>query len=98
MSSSWSLRPSNRERRAFDDGTGTDIASVGAKEEAMSTFIVTIFPDEAKAYEAIHVFNQLHTEGSITLFDTTVVQRQADGAPGEKRSDVVGDLLRTLRT
>lgn len=45
----------------------------------MSTFIVSIFPTEAKAYEAVRAFNELHNEGSVSVYETTVVQRGSDG-------------------
>jgi uncharacterized membrane protein len=45
----------------------------------MSTFIVTIVPGEAKAYQAVRALEQLHADGHITVYDTIVVQRQADG-------------------
>ena len=45
----------------------------------MSKFIVVTFPNEAKAYEGVSALNKLHSEGSITLYDTAVAQRGADG-------------------
>ena len=45
----------------------------------MSTFVVSIFSNEVKAYEAVRAFNELHMEGSISVYDTTVVQRQPGG-------------------
>jgi len=45
----------------------------------MSTFVVSIFSSEAKAYDAVRAFNELHMEGSISLYDTTVVKRQEGG-------------------
>jgi uncharacterized membrane protein len=45
----------------------------------MSTFVVVTFPAEAKAYQAVSTFNQLHSEGSITLYGTVVVERREDG-------------------
>jgi uncharacterized membrane protein len=45
----------------------------------MSTYIVTVFPDETKAYQGVHALDQLHAEGSISLYDQIVVQRQPDG-------------------
>jgi uncharacterized membrane protein len=45
----------------------------------MSTFVVSIFSNEAKAYEAVHAFEQLHMEGTISVYETTVVQRGPDG-------------------
>src|SRR5512138_3817798 len=45
----------------------------------MSTFVVSIFSSEAKAYEAVHAFDQLQMEGTISVYETTVVQRGPDG-------------------
>ena len=46
----------------------------------MDKFVVAIFPDEKKAYEGIRALNQLHEEGSITLWGTAVVRRGEQGA------------------
>jgi hypothetical protein len=54
----------------------------------MSTFIVSIFSNEAKAYEAVHAFNELHVEGSISLYDTTVVQRQSGGLEIKQKAEM----------
>jgi len=69
----------------------------------MSTFVVSVFPNEAKASEGLHVFKELHGEGSITLYDSVVVERQADGtlatkerAPTEGLMTGVGALLGAL--
>src|SRR5689334_475677 len=45
----------------------------------MSKFVVTTFSNETKAYEGVSALNELHTEGSITLYGTVVVQRDAEG-------------------
>jgi uncharacterized membrane protein len=45
----------------------------------MSKFIVTIFSNETQAYEGVHALKQLDDEGSITLFETAVVEREANG-------------------
>jgi uncharacterized membrane protein len=45
----------------------------------MSKFVVTTFANEAKAYDGVSALNELHTEGSITLYGTVVVQRGTDG-------------------
>jgi uncharacterized membrane protein len=53
----------------------------------MSTFVVTIFPNEATTYQGVHALDQLHAEGSITLYDTIVVQRQPDGTVTTKQRE-----------
>lgn len=45
----------------------------------MSKFVVVTFPDETKAYQGVSALNELHGEGSITLYGTLVVERGADG-------------------
>ena len=45
----------------------------------MSTYVVAAFPDEASAYKGVSAFKDLHAEGSITLYGTIVVQRDAEG-------------------
>jgi len=58
----------------------------------MSNFVITVFPNESKAYAAVHALDQLHAEGSITLFDTVVVERQPDGQLAAKQKDPNGAL------
>ena len=36
----------------------------------MNKFVVATFSDEAKAYEGVSAFKQLHDEGSISLYQT----------------------------
>lgn len=52
----------------------------------MSTFVVSIFSNEAKAYEAVRAFNELHMEGTVSVYETTVVQRGPDGRLVTKQS------------
>lgn len=56
----------------------------------MSTFIVSIFPNEAKAYEAVRAFDELHMEGTVSVYETTVVQRGPDGGLVTKQSGYGG--------
>jgi uncharacterized membrane protein len=57
----------------------------------MSNYVVIVFRDEAKAYEGAHALKELHDEGSITLYDTVIAQRDASGALRVKeRSDLGG--------
>jgi uncharacterized membrane protein len=53
----------------------------------MSTFAVTVFEDEKKAYEGLHALQKLHSEGSLTVWGTDVVQRAADGRIAIVKSD-----------
>jgi len=69
----------------------------------MSTYIITIVGTETKAYEAVSAFKQLHDEGSITLYDSSVVQlgpdgllRVKEGSTGLERGTGLGALLGML--
>ena len=46
----------------------------------MQKFIVVTFDDESKAYEGVRELEQLHQEGSVAVFGTAVVQRDATGS------------------
>lgn len=45
----------------------------------MTEFAVVIFPDETKAYEGLRAMQELHDEGSATVYATSIVHRQPDG-------------------
>ena len=45
----------------------------------MSKYIVVTFADETKAYQGLSAFKDLHLDGSISLYSTLVVQRDASG-------------------
>ncbi len=45
----------------------------------MSKFAVMVFADEKKTYEGLHALQELHAEGSLTVYGTDVLQRDADG-------------------
>jgi uncharacterized membrane protein len=46
----------------------------------MSKFVVSIFEDEAKAYEGVRALQELHREGSVTMYGVAVVEREENGA------------------
>lgn len=46
----------------------------------MNKFIVAGFRDETKAYEGVRALKELHAEGSVTVYGTAVVQRDAKGS------------------
>jgi uncharacterized membrane protein len=58
----------------------------------MSTFAVMVFEDEKKAYEGLHALQQLHGEGSLTVWGADVVQRATDGKISVVKSDDAGPL------
>jgi uncharacterized membrane protein len=62
------------------------------KEGQMNKFAVVVFDDEAKAYEGVRALQQLHDEGSITLYGTVVVARDAKGSLDVKRRSDDGPL------
>jgi uncharacterized membrane protein len=45
----------------------------------MSKFALMVFADEKKAYEGLHALQQLHAEGSLTVWGTDVLQRDEGG-------------------
>jgi uncharacterized membrane protein len=45
----------------------------------MNRFAVMVFPDEKRAYQGLRALQELHAEGSVTVWSTDVVQRAADG-------------------
>ena len=55
-------------------------------------FVIVVFPDEAKAYEGVRTFQDLHQEGSVTVYGTVVVQRDAKGGLTVKQRSDEGPL------
>ncbi len=45
----------------------------------MSTFVVVIFPDEAKIPQATAALKKMHAEGSIKLYGSAIVARDPGG-------------------
>ena len=58
----------------------------------MSKFIFVSFPDEAKAYEGTRSLEELHAEGSLTLYAVAVVAKSPDGKLTVKRESDRGPL------
>jgi uncharacterized membrane protein len=58
----------------------------------MSKFIVSVFPDEVKAYDGLHALQHLHADGTVTVYGTAVLQRQADGTLSVKESAGLGPV------
>ena len=58
----------------------------------MSKFALMVFADQRKAYEGVHALQQLHAEGSLTVWGTDVLQRDADGKVTFARRDDQGPL------
>lgn len=58
----------------------------------MSKFVVITFPDEKKAYEGVRSLKELHAEGSLTLYSSSVVQRDSHGMLSVKDKDSEGPI------
>jgi uncharacterized membrane protein len=46
----------------------------------MDKMIISVFDDEAKAFEGSRAIKELHSDGSITLYAGAIIARDADGA------------------
>jgi len=64
----------------------------------MSKFVVVIFPSEAAAYEGTRALKQLHAEGTLTLYGTTVLVRDANGNLAVRQAVDQGPLGLTVGT
>jgi uncharacterized membrane protein len=55
----------------------------------MSKFVVVVFPSIVKAYDGMQALKDLHSEGSLTLYSTAVIERTRGGgvAVKEKQTD-----------
>jgi uncharacterized membrane protein len=58
----------------------------------MSKFIVVIFPNESKAYEATRALSALHNESSLTLYAMAVVAKDVTGKVTIKEAADQGPL------
>jgi uncharacterized membrane protein len=58
----------------------------------MNKLIVTVFNDETKAYEGVKALKQLHSEGSLTLYASAVIAKDANGAISVKQQADQGPL------
>lgn len=45
----------------------------------MSEFVIVVFPDEAKAYQGLLALQELHCEGSLTVYASAFVWREENG-------------------
>ena len=58
----------------------------------MSKFVVIVFPDEKKAYAGGRALDELHDEGSLTVYSRAVVARDAQGRIHVKEKQPEGPL------
>jgi uncharacterized membrane protein len=64
----------------------------------MSKFAVAVFEDEKKAYEGLHALQELHAEGSLTVWGMAVLRRDAEGRATIIKRDDQGPLGTGLGT
>jgi uncharacterized membrane protein len=62
------------------------------KEAFMDKFIAVVIPDEKKAYEVVHELDELHNDGSVTVYATAVVQREPNGTLSVKQGSDEGPV------
>lgn len=58
----------------------------------MSKFVVIVLPGESQAYQATRALKELHAEGSLTLYGTAVIAKDAQGKLSIKQSVDAGPL------
>src|SRR5512136_1713438 len=52
----------------------------------MNKMIVTVFNEESRAYEGAKDLRELHAEGSLTLYATAVIAKDAKGVVNVKQA------------
>lgn len=52
----------------------------------MNKMIVTVFNSDTSAYEGVKALAQLHAEGSLTLYATAVIAKDAKGVVSVKQA------------
>jgi hypothetical protein len=63
----------------------------------MTTHAVMVFGDENKAYEGLHALQALHADGSVTVWGTAVLQRDADGEVAILKGDDIEQRMAEVR-
>jgi uncharacterized membrane protein len=63
----------------------------------MNNLVVVVFPDEAKARDGVRVLQDLHREGSVTLYGAVVLQRDPTGELSVKAHAKHGPLALAVR-
>lgn len=58
----------------------------------MNKMIVTVFNNESNAYEGVNALTKLHDEGSLTLYATAVIAKDAKGVVSVKQAADQGPL------
>jgi hypothetical protein len=62
----------------------------------MNDFVVVVFSTEAKAREGLRELEALHREGTVTVFETALLQRDAGGATSVTRLGGVRDFAHAM--
>jgi len=71
---------------------------IARQEIIMSTFVVIVFPDEKSSYDGLRAVDALHDEGTITLYSSAIIQRNADGPVWVKEQHGEGPIATCLCT
>jgi uncharacterized membrane protein len=58
----------------------------------MNKMIVTVFNNESRAYQGVKALTDLHAEGSVTLYATAVIAKDAQGVVSVKQAADQGPL------
>jgi uncharacterized membrane protein len=58
----------------------------------MSKFVIISVPTEQKAFQAVDALNEMHDDGTVTLYSYAMVQRSADGTIAVKEKYREGPL------
>ena len=56
-----------------------EFVGIERKEQTMDKMIVAVFDNERQAYEGIRALEDLHADGTITLYADAVIAKDADG-------------------
>src|SRR5574342_1007511 len=90
-----SILPSSRTKHVERVGRTlrVEVAAQHTREgEVMSKFAVVVFEDEKKAYEGLHALQELHAEGSLTVWGTDILRRDAERRVSIVKRDDQGPL------
>ena len=58
----------------------------------MIKFLVAVFDNEAMAYKGLTALKELHRNGDITIYSSTVLAKDASGAVSTKQTDDSGPI------
>lgn len=58
----------------------------------MDKILVTVFPNEESAFKGVSALRDLHAQGDITLYGSTIIAKMADGTAKELDTDEPGPV------